>query len=360
MKHQVKKVFIAGGTGFLGFYSAKLFLKMGCEVFSMALHAEQEKLSLSGSWFPKEINLSWGDLFAMSEDEIYDVMKDKGCDTFVYGLGPDDRVEPPAPSYEFFHLRLVEHATKICRAAKRAGMKRCVVMNSYFAFFDRAEGAGIIHLKPGELSASHPYIRCRVEQSASIRALGEAGKFDVMIMELPYIFGNMPGRMPLWKEVFLDRFDKMPAIYFPKGGTNMIHVTGIAEAIVASAFNGNNGECYPVGNENHPYKFMINTMMEAVGSKKRYAGVPACVGAIGGYFIKKSAKKRGKEGGLDYVKLMTQIQSRNLYFDSSITQRALGFEELGFTGGLPVIEGIKQTMRACYPDKYNEDGTLKQ
>lgn len=353
VKFNVKKVFIAGGTGFLGYYSALQFLKLGVKVDTIALPNE---INL-GDWFPAEINKQFGNLFEMSEDAIYDILKDRGYDTFIYGLGPDDRVTPPAPAYDFFKLRLVDYATKICRAAKRAGIRRCVVMNSYFAFFDRE--AERIGLKPGDLSKYHPYIKVRVEQSASIRALGETGKFDVMIMELPYIFGNMPGRTPLWKNVFLDRFEKMPAIFFPRGGTNMIHVKGIAESIVAAAFNGDNGECYPVGNENWKYKDMINTMMKSVGNKKRFFGMPAWICYFAGISIKRAEKKHGKEGGLDYARLMTQIQSRNLYFDPNETRQKLRYDSLGFTGGGSVADGIAQTMRACYPEKYNEDGSLK-
>jgi hypothetical protein len=104
---------------------------------------------------------------------------------------------------------------------------------------------------------------------------------------------------------------------------------------------------------------MINTMMEAVGSKKRFFGMPVWVCAIGGWTVKKAHAKKGEEGGLDYVKLMSQIQSKDFYFDASVTQKKLGYDELGFNGGGDVFEGIRQTMRACYPEKFDENGNLK-
>lgn len=349
VKFDVKKVFIAGGTGFLGYYSALKFLEMGTTVDTIALPNE---INL-GDWFPKEIGLNYGNLFEMTEDEIYDILKDKGYDTFIYGLGPDDRVTPPAPAYDFFKLRLVDHCKKICMAAKRAGIRRCVVMNSYFAHFDK--------VKNGLLSESHPYIRVRVEQQKELFAIGETGKFDVMMLELPYIFGNMPGRLPLWKEVFLDRFDKMPAIFFPTGGTNMIHVKGVAEGVVAAAYNGENGKAYPIGNEDWKYKEMINLMMESIGSKKRFFGMAAWLCYPAGAFINYKEKKHGKQGGLNYAKLMTQIQSKNFFFGDIVkdVRKELGYDVLGFNGGGTVRDGIIQTMRACYPEKYDENGNLK-
>ena len=365
-KFDVKKVFIAGGTGFLGFYSAKLFLEMGCSVDTIALPLESENLQ-AGDWFPSEIGTVYGNLFEMSEDQIYDMLKDHDYDTFVYGLGPDDRVTPKAPAYDFFHERLVVQCTKIVRAAKRAGIRRCVVMNSYFAYFDR------LPENNGKLSRIHPYIRVRNEQAAECIALGEAGKFDVMIMEFPYIFGNMPGRVPLWKGVFLDRFAKMPAVFFPNGGTTMIHVKGIAESVVAAAFNGEHGGKYVIGNEDWKYKDMINTMMSSIGSKKRFCPVPVWMCALGGWYLNVAHRRKGEEGGLNYQKLMSTIQSKDFFLGEKVikeTREALGYAELadkykqltgkvGFNGGGDVKTGIEQTMRACYPEMYDEQGNLR-
>jgi len=342
MKHDVKSVFIAGGTGFLGYYSALLFLKRGCKVATIALPDEIDL----GSWYPKDIELSFGNLFEMTENEIYTILTDKGYDTFIYGLGPDDRITPPAPSYNFFHMRLVEHCLKICRAAKRAGIKRCVVMNSYFAYFDR--------LQKGRLAKNHPYIRCRVEQAAAITGIGEEGIFDVMMIELPYIFGSMHGRMPIWKSVFLDRFEKMPFVLFPDGGTAAIHVTGVAESIVAAASNGVNGERYPVCNGNIKYRTMINYMLACSGISKKFVKLPAWIGYLSGLWMIAKEKRHGLQSGLNLSKLMIQILSKDLFFDPKETQKKLGYDELGFNGGENIWKGIQEAMLKCYPDKYVE------
>jgi len=339
MNHDVKNVFIAGGTGFLGYYSALLFLEKGCKVSSIALPNE---INLD-NWYPKEIDLCFGNLFEMSEDEICDLLKDKGFDVFVYGLGPDDRVTPKAPSYDFFHLRLVEYSLKICKAAKRAGIRRCVVMNSYFAYFDR--------LQEGALAKIHPYIRCRVEQATAIAGIGEKGIFDVMIIELPYIFGSMPGRMPIWKSVFMDRFEKMPFVFFPDGGTAAIHVTGVAESIVAAACNGIHGERYPVCSANIKYREMINYMMKCAGFNKRFVRMPYCICYLAGVGLRVKEKITGTQGGLNMTKLMTGILSSDLFIDQAETQIKLGYNDLGFDGGENIWKGIQEAMKKCYPEK---------
>ncbi len=335
MKHKPERVFIAGGTGFLGYHSALLFLKKGCQVSSIALPNEIE----TDSWFPKEIDLSFGDLFKMSEQEITDLLKDKNFDTFVYCLGPDDRITPPFPAYEFFRLRLVDYCVKICNAARKAGIKRCIVLNSYFAYFDRKFN--------GSLSKRHPYIRCRIEQATAVIELGEEGIFEVMILELPYIFGSMPGRLPIWKNVFIDRFKKLPSVFFPDGGTAAIHVTGVAEAIYAAACNGLNGERYPVNSINIKYMEMIKYMFLFSGIKKKFNKLPGWAGYLSGIFINLKYRTKGLQSGLEISDLMLNILSKDYFIDPSKTMKDLNYKELGLKGGDDVIEGIKEAMSKC-------------
>jgi len=344
MKHPVNNVFIVGGTGFLGYYAALEFLKKGIAVSSASI--PDVKL---GDWFPKQINIVSDnlDIFKESEEKLTDIFK--GHDAMVYAVGPDDRFTPPAPSYDFFHDKLVVQCSKVVRAAKAAGVKRVTILNSYFAYFDRQPDFN------GKLSKHHAYIKCRREQAESCINLGEKGVMDVMILELPYIFGSMPGRLPLWKNVFLDRFDKMPAVFFPKGGTVMIHVRGIAEAIVAATVNGEHGAKYPIGVSNMKYKKMIKIMYDAIDNKKKIITTPTWIAYLGGVFLKRAEKKHGKEGGLDYAKLMTDIQSKDLYYPEELVLKVkeqLDYKGLGYDKDDDVVEGIKTTMQACYPEKF--------
>ncbi|MDD4150510.1 MAG: NAD(P)-dependent oxidoreductase, partial [Bacteroidales bacterium] len=332
MNHIVKNVFIAGGTGFLGYYSALQFMKKGANVSTIALDENiNEK-----DWYPAEISTCYGDLFSMSEDEIFELLKGKDYDTFVYALGPDDRITPKAPASDFFYERLVVQCLKICRAAKRANIRRCVIMNSYFTYFDRIQN--------GKLSAHHPYIKCRIEQAEAIIGLGVAGEFDVMIIELPYIFGEMPGRIPIWKDVFVERFKKMPAIFFPNGGTTAIHVTGVAQCIVAAAYNGENGKHYLPASINIKFSKMIKFMMASAGFPKRFIKIPAFIGYFAGLILIAKDKKHGVQSGLHMAKIMTDILSQDFFADCEKVKLELNYNELGFDGGENVWTGIKEAM----------------
>lgn len=340
MKHIVKTVFIAGGTGFLGYYSAMQFLKKGASVSTIAL---DENIN-ERDWFPSEIPTSFGDLFAMSEDEIFELLQGKDYDTFVYALGPDDRFTPKAPAYNFFYERLVVQCLKICTAVKKAGIRRCIIMNSYFTYFDKIQN--------GKLSASHPYIKCRTEQAEAITGLGVAGEFDVMIIELPYIFGEMPGRTPIWKDVFVERFKKMPVIFFPNGGTTAIHVTGVAQCIVAAAYNGENGKHYLPASINIKFSKMIKFMMASAGFPKRFIKIPAFIGYFAGLILIAKEKKHGVQSGLHMAKIMTDILSQDFFADCEKVNLELNYNELGFDGGENVWTGIKEAMQKSYLETY--------
>ncbi|MDO4573147.1 MAG: NAD(P)H-binding protein, partial [Clostridia bacterium] len=292
------KIMIVGGTGFLGYHTALAALKKGHQVASLSI----DDIPI-GDWFPKEIELKSGDVFAMSEEEIAGALK--GYDAMIYSVGPDDRVTPPAPAYDFFHERLVEHAAKVFRAARRAGVQRSVVYNSYFAAFDR--------LYPEKrLAALHPYIRCRVEQAERLIA-ESGGGMDVMVLELPYIFGAMPERVPIWRDVFLERFFRAPVVFFPRGGTSMIHVRAIGEAGVGALEKGEHGRRYPIGDENHNYRVMLEWMQEGLGVRKPICQVNAKLCAMGAEMIAKKDAKEGRESGLNMKHLMLDIMADELY-----------------------------------------------
>ena len=214
-----KKILILGGTGFLGYYTTLLALKKGYQVGSISL----DDVNLEG-WYPKEVDVKHTDLFEISEDDLVEMMK--GYDYMVYSVGPDDRETPIAPAYEYFHRRLVVECAKCFRAAERAGIKKSVCFNSYFAYFAR-------RYPEMELAKKHPYIRCRVEQAKLLNE--QKNKMEVVVLEFPYIFGSMPERMPIWKDVFLDRYaNGHKFIFFPKGSTTMTSVDHIAESAIGA------------------------------------------------------------------------------------------------------------------------------
>ncbi len=337
MKNSIEKVFVVGGTGFLGYYSCLEFLKRGVMVSTISRGSVE-----LGDWFPKQIDVVNDlDIFKASQEELAKAFE--GHSVMIYSVGPDDRVVPETPAYDFFHEKLVVQCSKVVKAAKDAGVKRVVIMNSYFAYFDRKFD--------GLLSKNHPYIRARVEQAEACIDIGEKGSMDVMILELPYIFGCMPERKPIWRDVFLSKFENMKTVYLPKGGTVMVHVKDVAKTVVASAFKGEHGVRYPIGSYNMKFTEMVKIMYKYLGVEKKVLPVPSWICYLGGLAMKRKLAKEGKEAGLDSAKLMTQVMSKDFYYLP---------EDIVHSDKFDVKEGIESAMKACYPEKFPDFDPIQQ
>jgi dihydroflavonol-4-reductase len=330
------KVFIAGGTGLLGYHGALELLHRGHDVRTAAL----PDIAL-GQWWPSQIQVEHADLFALDARALSRLME--GCDALVYALGPDDRETPPAPAYAYFHERLVLGSGRVIAAAREAGVRRCTVLGSYYATFQR-------EWPRKRLADHHPYVRCRVEQAERAMAEGH-GRMAVNVLELPYIFGAMPQRVPLWKKLLFDPLRRMPVILYPDGGSAMTTAEHVGQAIAGAVERGGDGERHPIGDENLTWDEMLHTMLDALGLQKRIVHLPALVGMLFGYAQRRGDARRGRERGLNHGVLFRDTMSERMYLDPVPSSQALGHD----CGG--VREAIAATVRACYPDRFSRADT---
>jgi nucleoside-diphosphate-sugar epimerase len=319
-----QNVLLVGGTGFLGYHAVSELLKRGHQVTILAL----PPLPALGLFSP-EVMIQLADLNKLCDTEIQALLK--GQDAVVYAAGADDRLTPKAPSYPFFYKHNVEATVRLLTLARQVGVKKGIVLGSYFAHFDRA-------WPKLQLSKFHPYIRSRVEQEqAAIVAGGE--EMQVMILELPYIFGSMPGRIPLWKPL-IDYIQFTPLIFFTQGGTNCITVEHVAEAIAGAVECGKGGQRYLIGGENLTWVELLGRISRFAGRVKKVVSLPNWVVSVGTFFVKLSQKLQGKEGGLDPIALV-KLQSALTFFDPAPSQLVLGY---GING---LDEALRKTVEAC-------------
>ena len=132
-----------------------------------------------------------------------------------------------------------------------------------------------------------------------------------------------------------------PYIFFFKGGTNMITVKHVAEAIVGAIINGTSSKRYTIGDKNLTWVEWISLMLPEMRIDRKIKILPPFLGTLYAKRIKRKDAKKGLEMGLDYDNLFKDIQSRETYFDPKPSQ-----EELGYTGG-ELEEIIKETVKRC-------------
>ncbi|NLG29414.1 MAG: NAD(P)H-binding protein [Chloroflexi bacterium] len=321
------RVLIVGGTGFLGYYVVRELVKRGHQVRVLALPPTPAEGLL-----PPQVEVRLANLDELADAEVRALLA--GMEGAIFAAGADDRVIPPAPAYPFFKRANVEASARFFRLARDAGVTRGVLLSSYFAHFAQAWPA----LK---LAEHHPYIRSRVEQEAA--ALHAAlPSLQLAILQLPYIFGAMPGRVPLWAPlVNLVRASRV--LFYPRGGTNMVAVQHVGEAIVGALERGAGGERYLVGDENLTWRAFLKRMSrQAVGRARPVITIPDALLKTTMRKVRAQHRADGKEAGLHEIEFV-KLQTAETYFDPEPTRQALGYG----SGGLD--EALRDTVAACPP-----------
>jgi nucleoside-diphosphate-sugar epimerase len=335
-----KRVFVIGGTGFLGYHAIQEFLANGWEVTALGLppappadpstRLRQAQPNSSGQriYLPS-VKVILRDLEAATDEELLALLR--GHDILVFAAGLDDRVLLQRPAYPKFYHANVEVPVRVLTLAKQAGIQRAVVLGSYFAHFNR--------LWPeAKLAERHPYIRSRVEQE---RAVTSIPGLDVDILELPYVFGRMPvrGWKPLWTPL-IKYIRSSRTILYMKGGTACVPARTVGRAVLAAIERGEAGKCYPIGQENLTWTQMLTRLAAADGREVRVAALPTGLVKAGMYALWFVHWLQGKEHGLDPRHYAT-IQTGETYLEAAVSQQALGYEPAAMN------EAFRQTAEAC-------------
>lgn len=319
------KVFVLGGTGFLGFYTVKELLARGYEVKTVALPPMPSKDLL-----PQEVSCILGNINDFTDIEIENLLSD--CDGVIYAAGADERTVPQKPAMKFFYEANVLPTQRLARLAKKAGVKKFVVFGSYFAEF--AERLPEYGLK----NQAYPNMRLLQEQIAFSE--GE-GNMVVTSLRLPYIFGTMPGRMPLWK-MFVDQARNQSVFPALQGGTAMVTVEQVAEAAVGAMENGKHRGTYAISSKNMKYQEFYQMIVEALGQSGTTKVPVLPYDQLEPTYkkIDDNANQNGLEHGI-HMTVSSKIQTADLYLDPNDTKGILGIKDHD------VVESIKQTLKKC-------------
>lgn len=309
------KVFMIGGTGLLGCEAAKVLIERGHEVKTLALPPLPE-----GAPIPEEMEIVFGDINKKSDEEIKEMMA--GCDVFVFAAGVDERVEFPAPVYDYYYKYNIAPLEKILPICKELGMKRAVVLGSYFS--------GLAKSRPDmNLLERNPYFKSRIDQEKVCESFADEN-FDVSVLELPYIFGTQPGRRPVWV-VLIEQtafMDKWPFTMYPAGGTTMLTAHQVGQTIAGACEKEVHGfKAWPIGMYNMTWKEFLSIVYEArgMGADRKIVSVPPWMMKMGMYSKVKDFKKRGVDSGMDVLQL-PYIMDINLFTDRKYCLE-LGVEE---------------------------------
>ncbi|MDD4353378.1 MAG: NAD(P)-dependent oxidoreductase [Candidatus Nanoarchaeia archaeon] len=319
-----KKLLVLGAGGFIGYHITREFLKNDYEVTALELYEPKK------DFFDDKVNVVIKDLSKLSDKEAIKLIK--GNDYAVFAGGIDDRALPKKPSYEVFYNANVKFPVRFLTLCKKAGVKKAVILNSYFSYFDRA-------MPEMKLAITHPYIRSRVEQRQACLAL--AGKnFNVTILELPYIFGTAPGKKILW-EGLIKYINSAPVIFFTSGGTAMVSVESVAKAAYNAIKYSEKSLAIPVYTENVTWNDWINRILKFSGkNSKMIIVVPKLLARIGAFFMKISHSIKGLESGLEPISYI-DFQYMNSFVTDDSCESILKIKKES------INDSLKETVERC-------------
>lgn len=299
-------IFMIGGTGLLGCEAAIQLIKKGHKVTSVALPPLPE-----GAPIPQEMDLEFCNIYEKSDEEILEMLK--GNDVFIFAAGVDERVEAPAPVMDLYKKCNIAPLERIFPLCKKAGIKKAVVLGSYFSFLAKQ--------KPEmQCTQRNIYIKSRIMQEEVCKNACD-DNFSVTVLELPYIFGTQPGRKPVWTILIeqIKMMDKLPFTMYPKGGTAMLTCRQVGEVICGAAISDETGfVAVPIGMYNMKWDKFLKIVYDArgMGPDRKIIGIPAWMMKMAMGKVAKEYEAKGIESGIDPFHLPT-IMDYDLFYDNS-------------------------------------------
>lgn len=319
------RVLIIGGTGFIGYHAAHTLAQRGHEVTVLGLPPGPPE-----GTFPDTVTVDLNNIELLEDQALDGLLRE--FESVVFAAGADDRTIPKSPAARFFYEANIKSAVRLTAAALRAGVQRFVLLGSYFTHFDRVWP----HMK---LAEHHPYIESRKQQQELCTTIA-GSDMALVALELPYIFGSMPGVIPLWAPLINYVRSNVP-LYYTNGGSNMVSVKSVAEAVAGACEHINESRIFQVGDRNVKWTEFLKQLCEITGrsddtvhilpdsSLNKVSWLMDAVHAI-----------QGKESGLHAAHFPT-IQTACAFFDIRESQQALGYE----VGGLET--SWRETVAAC-------------
>lgn len=296
----------------MGTFISNELISCGYKVSTITLPPLPAKESI-----PKFSNIYTADLFSLSDKEIKKIIKK--MDAVIYAAGLDDRVMVKKPAYPKFLKANVTQCSRFLDLAKEAGVKKAVILGSYFTYMHKK-------FPKLKLTAVHPYINSRNIQLQSVLKKN-CSTFQTMVLELPYIFGAIPGKTPIWKPL-VTYLNKGPVSLFPRfGGTAVVSVQQTAKACVTAVETLSGGKAYPVFSANFTWSRFISIILKSLNKKKLVLHLPKFMFRLYGSMVGNKHKKKGMESGLDLARL-ADIQYKKAFIRQEDSPFNLSSEDL--------------------------------
>jgi dihydroflavonol-4-reductase len=307
-----KKVFITGGTGFIGSHLVRLLVEEGYAV--KALVRPTSRLdNLQGM----DVEIVKGDL---NEPDLWHMMVD--CQYLFhvaahYSLWQKDK--------DVLYQHNVLGTRNVLASAKSAGIERTVYTSSVAAIGVKAGGvvADETYQSPLEELIGH-YKKSKFLAEQEAMQAARAGQ-EVVVVNPSTPIG--PGDLkptPTGEDIILRFLRRQMPVYI-NTGLNFIDVRDVAWGHLLALQRGKSGDRYILGYQNMTLKDLLEQLAQITGLKAPQQSVPAWLPTSVAWIDEKILAALGKKPSipLDGVRMAQQ----SMYYDASKAVRELGLPQ---------------------------------
>jgi nucleoside-diphosphate-sugar epimerase len=257
------KVFVTGGTGFIGGQVVRDLRARGDDIVCLVRSPEKAQ-ELNGLG----CELVEGDL--TSDAAIHSGMA--GCDAVVHGAAVYE-VGIPKSQHTAMYEANVLGTERVLRAALEEKIPKVVYVSTVGAFGNtHGEVVDETYKHPGTEHTSY-YEETKVQAHQIAQRLIDEEGLPCMIVQPGGVYGPKDhSSIGVMIDQFVD--GKMPMIPFPDLGMNLVHVEDVATGVLLALDKGKIGESYVLGGQITTVRELIGTLAEVSGRKAPKRAIP--------------------------------------------------------------------------------------
>jgi nucleoside-diphosphate-sugar epimerase len=257
------KVFVTGGTGFIGGHVIRALRARGDEVRGLVRNPDKGRpLAELGC------ELVSGSL--ESRAAIASGME--GCDAAIHGAAVYE-VGIPESEHRAMYEANVLGTENVLRAALDAKVPKVVYISTVAAF-------GNTHGEVVDESYEHPggsftsyYEETKVEAHRLAKRLIAEEGLPCVIVQPGGVYGP-DDHSAVGRQMNQFLAGRMPLLAFPEVGFNMVHVDDVADGILLALDKGKPGEAYVLGGQITTMRELISTLARVAGKKAPRRSLP--------------------------------------------------------------------------------------
>ena len=314
------KVFVTGGTGFIGGHVVRQLRERGDEVVAWVRNPEKgASLAALGA------ELRTGDL----SDRAALAAGMEGCDAVIHGAAVYEVGIPKSERPAMYEANVVGTENTL-GAALDAGIGKVVYVSTVGAFGNTSgEVVDESYEHPGKSFTSY-YEETKYEAHQVAKRLIAEG-LNCVIVQPGGVYG--PDDHSALGKQMLDFLDgRMPFVPFADLGMNMVHVEDVATGVLLALDKGEVGESYVLGDEITTMRGLMDATAKVAGKRAPRANIPTSLLKVAAPFGPVIGKLMGQPPNMR--ELISSSDGVTFWAKQDKAVRELGFAPRGLETGL--------------------------